>query len=326
MLPEWMHIPDDTVDRALLRRHLSYPDQPVRTTHQPVRIVPPYDFTHSFHVKPAEAGQSILELLFSRFPFRSRPKWEQKLANEQVLLNGEPASPTTLLRHNDRISHRNIAVVEPAVPDDIRIIFENEALLLIDKPAPMPVHPGGRYNKNTVISVLADMGYPSLHVVHRLDAVTSGLLLFSKHREYVNPLMQMFLQGNVKKVYEAIISGEPLEDEALIRTGIRRRKGIAFMCTDENDGKSAETRIHVLERGRGWARVTCEPVTGRTHQIRLHLQHWGFPIWDDPLYGPDVDLDQVFGETELAPHPVMQNRPISLVNMHIGFNRPENLP
>ncbi|MCH8496555.1 MAG: hypothetical protein LAT57_13120, partial [Balneolales bacterium] len=134
-----------------------------------------------------------------------------------------------------------------------------------------------------------ESGYPGLHIVHRLDSVTSGLLLFAKDAEAARIMQKLFVGGRVSKRYEAVVRGVPPDDEKVITRGIVRRRGYEFMCSDGEESSAAQTRVWVLERGVGWARVLCEPVTGRTHQIRLHLQDWGYPIWDDPLYGSVLD-------------------------------------
>jgi len=311
-----------------------------------VRLVAPYEHTYQFRVKPREAGQSLISLLTTRFPFRSAQEWKQKIDTQMVLVNNQHARGDGILKPNDIVSHRNTGVTEPAIPDDFPILFENEQLVVLDKPAPVPVHAGGRYNQNTVISVLESMGYASLFVVHRLDAVTSGLLVLAKDPNSANQLKDKFINGLTKKMYEAVVFGVPREDSAVIRAAIRRKQGIAFECTDADDGMMAETRFEVLERGSGWARVRCFPVTGRTHQIRLHLREWGFPVWDDPLYGPhtctrpsDLPVETPDQNPPSSGIPAkgapqqkndsddgspglmspMQNRPISLVSLDLQF-------
>lgn len=344
MTPEWMHIPLEESDRNRLRRHLRYPGPVVDALFSPVRLVAPYEHTYQFRVKPREAGQSLISLLTTRFPFRTAKEWKQKIDTRMVLLNSQDTRVDVIVKPNDTITHRNTGVTEPAIPDEFPILFENEHLLVLDKPAPVPVHAGGRYNKNTVISVLASTGYPSLFVVHRLDAVTSGLLILAKDAVSANILKDKFLNGLTNKMYEAIVSGVPEEDSVVIRAGIRRKQGIAFECTKTGDGMTAETRFEVVERGTDWARVRCFPVTGRTHQIRLHLREWGFPVWNDPLYGPqtlpeppDLHIQTLvktadmsdFAATPAAQNDTpdspevllspMQNRPISLVSLDLQF-------
>jgi len=273
-----------------------------------VRIIPPYDFTHQFRVKPSEAGYPLLKLMVKRFPFRSEKEWLAKIECGNLLVDGKPTDFAQILHANDTISHRNTGVIEPSVPGDLRILFKNEDLIVIDKPAPMPVHAGGRYNKNTAISVLYDLGYEDLHVVHRLDSVTSGLLIFARNPTAANDLQLAFTSGRVEKRYEAIVRGCPPEDEITINKPIKRKNGYVFMCSDDDDARDAQTVFRVLERGENWSRIACEPITGRTHQIRLHLREWGYPIWDDFLYN---------GEDIGDAHRVLQNRAISLVNVHL---------
>jgi RluA family pseudouridine synthase len=316
---------------AALRRHLQYPGESAAVSDaefafyqllresegrdgpaSPVRLVAPYEFTHRFSVKPDEAGMTLVDLLCMRFPFRSSEAWRQRIENGDVRVSDALTSPDHILRENASVSHRNSGVVEPSVPDDLRILYESDDVLLIDKPAPMPVHPGGRYNKNTAISVLRERGYDELFVVHRLDAVTSGVMVVARSPQVAHQLQALFIASKLHKRYEAIVAGNPPPGETVIRLGIKRLQGYIYTCSEDADAREAETRFRVVEQGNGWARVQCEPITGRTHQIRLHLQAWGYPIWDDPLYGPHAPADPF----EAAK--VMQNRPISLVSLRLG--------
>lgn len=304
-----------------LRRHLIKPDgkpvvpiNAVPDNFSMVKIVEPYDFTHKFIVKPGDARLTILELLSSRFPYRATSEWERRIKNGLIRVNGEKVMVSTIPVINDSIEHRNIGVVEPSVPDDINIIREISGYILVDKPAPVPMHPGGRYNRNSIVNILQERGYEKLFIVHRLDAVTSGLVLFATN-EYAAKMVSKYLaEGLVKKTYEAVIAGVPEEDEVVINKGIKRRGGFIFQCSDDKDAKEAVTRFKVIHRGNGWTHVSCEPQTGRTHQIRLHLKEWGYPIWNDPLYGYGIVHKDYFS--------VLQNRAISLVSMGLGFNLP----
>lgn len=316
---------------AALRRHLAYPGEAVvvseaeftfyqllreREGHDgpasPLRIVAPYAFTHRFSVKPNEAGMALIDLLCMRFPFRSAEAWQLRIESGDVRVEEALTTPGHLLRENASITHRNTGVVEPTVPDDLRVLYENDDILLIDKPAPMPVHPGGRYNKNTAISVLREREYEELFVVHRLDSVTSGVMVLARSPRVAHQLQALFIASKLHKRYEAIVAGNPPPGETVIRKAIKRLQGYVYTCSDDDDARDAETRFRVVEQGKGWARVQCEPITGRTHQIRLHLQAWGYPIWDDPVYGPNAPADPF----EAAK--VMQNRPISLVSLRLG--------
>lgn len=303
-----------------LRRHLRTPGGGIpgsgylsfeQESSEPVRIVAPYDFTHHFRVKRGEAGSTVLALLCQRFPFRSSCEWEKKITAGLIRVNGQDVSPAHILKQNDEISHRNIGVVEPSVPDDIRILRDYEDYLVADKPAPIPMHSGGRYNRNTVVHILDEMGYPDLKIIHRLDAVTSGMVIFAKSESAANRISVQLERGASHKTYEAIVKGNPAVDEVIIDRGIKRLKGFVFTCSGDEDAKSAVTRFQVLYQGDGWAHVGCEPVTGRTHQIRLHLAHWGHPIWDDSIYNGSMDV--------LGVDKYVQSRAISLVSTGMRF-------
>lgn len=252
---------------------------------KPVRIVAPYPFTYTFRVKPPETGTPLLEFLLKRFPFRSAAGWEARIRDGRILCNNAPALPETLLKQGDLISHHNPRVTEPSVPDAVRILKETDSWLIVYKPAPMPVHPGGRYQKNTLIEILGEMTEGPLHIIHRLDSVTSGLMLIGKNPEFSHEASLAFKQGDVEKAYFALCDGVPKDDAFSCDFGIRREKGYRFTCAE--DGKQALTNFRTIKRGTARSIIQCEPVTGRTHQIRLHLAAMGFPVYDDDVYRPD---------------------------------------
>ena len=255
-----------------------------------VRIVEPYSITHQFKPEVDFYGRSLLELMSIKFPFHPIDEWRQRIENGRVYVNDEPVSPTFLLSRDDLIYHHNPAVKEPSVPDDVRIVEETEDYLAVFKPAPMPMHPGGRYNKNTLKYILEERGFSDLRITHRLDAVTSGVVLFAKNKVFAKQVMLAFSGGNVEKEYVAVVSGEPKEDCFEIQSRIRRKQGFVFESgADFETGFKAHTKFEVVERWGDSSLVKCKPVTGRTHQIRLHLREAGNPIIDDPIYGPNGD-------------------------------------
>jgi len=295
-----------------LRRHLILPNgrsiKGISPNFSKARIIEKYSFTHTFSVKKDGDGVSLIDFLVSKFPYRSIQEWENKIIDGDIKCNDETVLPTTLLINNQTITHRNIGVVEPSVPDDIRVIIDLDDYLVIDKPAPIPMHPGGRYNRNTVVNMLKESGFGTLFLVHRLDSVTSGAVVLAKNKVAANWLSESIKLG-IGKFYEAIVCGVPDQDTIRIDKGIKRQGGYIFKCSDDGDSKAAETVFEVLHRGDGWAHIKCVPITGRTHQIRLHLREWGYPVWNDPLYGKDVKLENY--------HSTLQRRAISLVSM--GF-------
>lgn len=270
-----------------------------------VRIVAPYPDTRRFAVKPRETGLSLLELMDLRFPYKSREQWRERIVKGRLKVNGQAVDADQKLYAGDVITHFNPRVYEPSVPDRVRTLRETSDYLLVFKPAPMPVHPGGRYNKNSLSEILKEQGYEGLKFVHRLDAVTSGLLLFAKTTDFARVATSCFREGRVEKKYYALVAGSPADDEASIDLPIRRKSGFVFECGRTLKGaKEAQTHIKVLKRRGGEALVEMEPVTGRTHQLRLHLKAWGHPIVDDPIYGPQGRQDGS----------VLQRRGIKLLN------------
>jgi RluA family pseudouridine synthase len=251
-----------------------------------VRIVDPYPYTHRFRVKADEAGKALVPFLLHRFPFRTREEWDERVGRGHILLNGAKPSYGHILQAGDEITHYNPLVTEPAVPDDVRILHEGDETLVVFKPAPMPVHPGGRYNRNALTSILHERGYRDLRLVHRLDAVTSGIILFARDRGSASAISRAFTDGLVDKWYYALVWGRPADDRITINRPVVRKKGYVFTCGDAPGAREAMTRFEVVSRGPSASVVRCHPVTGRTHQIRLHLREWGHPVADDPVYGP----------------------------------------
>jgi RluA family pseudouridine synthase len=226
----------------------------------------------------------------TRFPFHGVKVWETKIKNGLVGVNGKEAPASYMLSKHDEIYHHNPNVVEPSVPDEVQVLQETEDYIIVYKPAPLPMHPGGRYNINSLTKILEEKGYEDLRVVHRLDAVTSGLVLLARNKTFAQKAMICFSQSKGKKTYYAGVLGNPQENSITIDIPIRRKTGFVFESElGLKYAKEAITHFEVLERRTDSAIVKCMPKTGRTHQIRLHLEKWGYPIIDDPIYGIDGD-------------------------------------
>lgn len=251
-----------------------------------VRIVPPYPLWRQLKVKQREDGAEIIPFLENRFPYVVADKWKQRIANGWVQVGGEPVSASYRLAWKDIIYHYNPAVKEPAVPDELRIVQESDNWLVVWKPAPMPMHQGGRYYKNTALHILYEMGYKDVKIVHRLDSVTSGLVLFARNRKEAAELQKALSSGESFKRYHALVDGI-LDEKIEIDRPIKRKRGFVFECN--SDGKPALTLIEPVKQFENRTLVRCTPKTGRTHQIRLHLREAGHPIVDDPIYGKDGD-------------------------------------
>ncbi len=232
-------------------------------------------------------GLSILDFLCERFPFRSKHAWKARIENGRIERNGHPGTETDILAQGDEIRHFNPHVTEPSVPDGVKVLSETDSYLLVFKPAPMPVHPGGRYYRNTLTAILDESGYSGLHVLHRLDSVTSGLMLIGKTPEFSREAGRLFTEGRVHKTYYALAEGCPEQETFSCDRPVLRDRGFRFRCDDA--GKSALTHFRVIEKGHERSLIECKPVTGRTHQIRLHLAHAGLPVTGDLVYQPGFE-------------------------------------
>ncbi|MFV1884807.1 MAG: RluA family pseudouridine synthase [Balneola sp.] len=282
-----------------------------KNTHsRKIRLITPYPITHRFKPDTEFIGKSLLEMMCTKFPFRSEEEWKGRIESGRVFVNEENVEPDFKLSPTVEVFHYNPRVVEPAVPDEVEVLEEHENYLIVYKPAPMPMHPGGRYFKNTLMEILKEMGYEDLRITHRLDAVTSGIVLIARNKEFAKKVMHCFRDGNVQKTYLAMVDGIPKEKSITINVPIKRKHGFVFESDEKLEGaREAITHFEVMKEFESSALVKCIPETGRTHQIRLHLAKWGYPIIDDPIYGKDGDQSSK----------TMQKRAISLINIKLAI-------
>lgn len=255
-----------------------------------VRIIEPYSHRYGFRVKPNEAGKTLLDFLFERFPYRLKAVWRERIEQGYILVNESSTEPDQTLSANQIISHYNPNVIEPSVPDEISIIEESVSWIAFYKPAPMPVHAGGRYFKQTLISIAEAMCSCRLFITHRLDAVTSGIVLLGKSKESATQITANFKNRNVIKEYRAVVSGQPKKQSWSVESPLKRKKGFVFETSEL--GKPALTHFRVIKQFEHYALVSCQPLTGRTHQIRVHLLESNVPITDDGIYNPSVEGDR----------------------------------
>ena len=250
----------------------------------------PYELTRTLTVRPREAGEPALRFFRKRFPYLQENEWRRRFDSGWICSNGKPLLTESTLEAHQKITHYSPEVREPSVAGNLDVVQETENWLIVNKPAPLPMHQGGRYYKNTLICILQEMGFGELNVVHRLDSVTSGLVLLARNRKWAVKIRECFERSRVKKWYHAVVEGE-MKQPQIIDLPVRRKRGFVFECGHGLEGaKSARTHLvpeQILPGGR--TLVRCIPETGRTHQIRLHLRASGFSIVDDPIYGPDGD-------------------------------------
>lgn len=197
----------------------------------------------------------------------------------------------------------------------VQTVYLDDALLVINKPAGLPVLPDGWQDGAPHLLDLLQQEYGRLWVVHRLDKTTSGVMVFARTSEAHRALNLQFDRQEVEKVYHAIVVGCPVWEEQVCQMSLRVNVGHRHRTVvDEGCGKPSETRFRVLKRGHAAALVEARPKTGRTHQIRVHLSALGFPLLSDLLYGappqPGLDRPALHAVSLTVTHPLSKQRPV----------------
>ena len=201
-----------------------------------------------------------------------------------------------MVRPGERYFTRERLQVEPDVNAEIELLHEDAALIVVNKPAPLPMHPSGRFHRNTLEWILRVVYAPQKpRPAHRLDANTSGVAVFTRTAAHAKVLQPQFERGEVRKRYLARVIGHPPEDRFECMAAIATTEGhCGARVVDEQSGVHAHTAFEVLERFLdGTSLLSVTPHTGRTSQIRVHLWHLGWPIVGDAMYLPGHQLGEV---------------------------------
>lgn len=252
-----------------------------------------------FSVSRETAGNRLDRWLAGCLPAVSRSRIQAVIRSGGVLRNGAPAKASQVVRADDEIVWREPAIIpcESARAEDVplEILFEDDVLAVLNKPAGMVVHPGAGHRGGTLVSGLLHHfgklsgigGVDRPGIIHRLDKETSGCLVVAKTDAAHRSLAAQFASREVVKVYLALVSGAPRFRTGMVNVPIARdavhRKKMAVSRLGR--GREAITEYRVIESAKGVSLVECRPQTGRTHQIRVHLKHLGCPVLGDSLYG-----------------------------------------
>jgi len=255
--------------------------------------------TESFVVEKSLPSARLDKFLCEKFPAASRGALQRLIEEGHVRVNGKTVKPTHHPHAGEQIEvHWPEARPAEAQPEKIPldILFEDKSLLVVNKPAGLVVHPAAGHEEHTLVNALLHHCKGSLSgiggvarpgIVHRLDKETSGCLVVAKNDETHIALAEQFSNREVKKIYHALVCGEPARDSGEIRAAIARhpthRKRMAVR--DDSDGRAAHTSYRILERLYAATLMEAQIHTGRTHQIRVHFQFIGHPLVGDDTYG-----------------------------------------
>lgn len=255
-----------------------------------------------------DKGQEPLRIdkfLINRIEGGTRNKLQQAINTGMVLVNGKETRPNYKVRPLDEIiiysdtSPEQTEVLPENIP--LNIVFEDEEIMIINKPVGMVVHPGSGNYTGTLLNGIAwylrqqnpsvtEEVLPRFGLVHRIDKNTSGLLVLAKNDHAMRILAKQFFDHTVKRQYLALVWGDVVDDEGTINAHIGRHQRFRklFAAYPEGDhGKEAITHYKVMERFGYVTLVQCVLETGRTHQIRVHMKHIGHPLFNDDFYGGD---------------------------------------
>ncbi|KAI5964198.1 RIB2 [Candida pseudojiufengensis] len=268
-----------------------------------LRKVTPYYYTYMTYCKLRWRDRTLLDIFIEEFRDRTPETYKKAIESGQVKLNLKIANLQTIVKNGDLITHRGFRREAPISSKPIKIVFENDDLLIIDKPSGIPVHPAGRYRYNTVTKILQHEFKKTVHPCNRLDRLTSGLMFLGKTSKGSNEFMKQIRDRNVSKYYIARVKGKfPTKDIIVEKPIFTISPKHTLNVVDEKQGKEAKTEFRRVSYDpiTNTSVITCHPLTGRTHQIRVHLQYIGYPIANDPLYSNSYIWGDNLGKDGIA--------------------------
>ncbi len=243
-----------------------------------------------YTIQPEQAGKRLDQFVAEKMPELSRA-YVQKLAESgKIIVNDSIHKVGYKIRADDVIeviyddSARQIASI------DLPVLYEDDDCVVINKPVGILTHALGVHGTEASVASFIRTRVQGIEgeragIVHRLDRATSGIIIGAKNQKALSWLQKQFAQRKVKKTYIAVVEGLPKEEEANIDMPISRNPKVPSTFRVDPNGKSAKTHYKVTKPGERYSLIELAPETGRTHQLRVHLQKIGHPIVGDPLYG-----------------------------------------
>ena len=303
---------------------MQVPQSATSVTFHPARIAT---------VDAEDAGQRIDNFLGRVLKGVPKSRLYQMLRRGEVRINGGRAKPTSRVAAGDavRIPPVHLDPLRPAagsarLADELErsVLFENDDVLVINKPAGVAVHGGSGVSGAVIETFRAAREQPDLELVHRLDRDTSGCLVIAKKRSALRRLQDDLRAGNAAKQYVALVHGRWQRGKLLIDVPLlRRNRGAERVVTVDSTGVRAMTGVDAVTRSGKTSRLTLDLLTGRTHQIRVHLAHFGHPIIGDDKYG-DALLDAAAWQLKVPQRMYLHAQTVGFPGFSVAAPLPEH--
>ena len=268
---------------------------------------------------PPGPWTSVLDCLCERFPAVSRAQWLDRMARGRVIdSDGRSLAPDTRYLVGLEVHYYREVADEPPIPFDEVVLHADTDLLVVDKPHFLPVTPAGPHVHETLLArLIRRTGNAALVPLHRIDRETAGLVLFSANPRSRAAYQALFRERRIEKEYEAIAPALPATEFPCTRSSRIAPGQPFFRMQETEDPANSETRIDVIARGDGHWRYALTPITGRKHQLRVHMAALGAPILNDAMY-PSL-CTRAAGDYS-APLQLLARR-LSFIDPRSGFER-----
>jgi tRNA pseudouridine32 synthase/23S rRNA pseudouridine746 synthase len=265
-------------------------------------------------VLPEGRWQTVAEFLIQRFPAISRETWSTRMiAGDVIDASGTRVHALTVFQPQAKIYYYRALEKEPRIPFEETVVFQDDYLVVADKPHFLPVIPSGRYVQETLLVRLKRrLGIDTLSPIHRIDRETAGLVVFTIQPKTRGAYQDLFLDKTIRKYYEAIAPIVPDREFPLTYRSRLVENPDRFMQVREESGEpNSETHFELINVSGEWAHYGITPITGRKHQIRAHCAALGLPIRNDQIY-----------PNHLAENSDDYAKPLQLLAKSIAFRDP----
>jgi len=264
-------------------------------------------------VQKNEEGQRVDNWLAKRYTYHPLEKWIEYINRGMIKINELEVSPDYIIKNSDKVIYYPEPIIEPPINRNYITVYEDENLLVINKPSDIPCHPGGIYFENTLWYILKEK-YEYISLINRLDRETSGVMLIAKNKESAKFYFNQMMDRKIEKIYLVLVHGE-IKDKLsgrgylvpAINSKIRKKRDFIYdPSAKQPDGEGdpnrqfSHTEFEPLVTFDNLTLLKCKILTGRTHQIRATISSLGYPVVGDKIYGVNEDYFFKFINDELT--------------------------